>query len=172
MAMTQLIKSGAKGEPVTALQTKLQKLGFEVTPDGVFGAATQAAVEELQTVFGYDVDGVVGDGTQKLVDQQLGLSFSVKDGAALKRAIEAGPKPAPKRILKSGLEGADVRYLQRSLTLLGFAVTVDGKFGPATNQAVRALQTAFGYDVDGSVGEATQKLIYQQIGLGWKHPVA
>ncbi|MDB4973456.1 MAG: hydrolase [Myxococcaceae bacterium] len=162
-----LIKSGAKGEPVTALQTKLQQLGFEVQPDGIFGPSTKAAVEELQTLFGYDVDGVVGEGTLKLVDQQVGLHFSVQDPASLKRAVEAGATRAQKRILQRNVEGADVRVLQRKLGLLGFAVAVDGKFGEATDKAIRALQTAFGYDVDGSAGPATEKLIHQQIALGW-----
>ncbi|MEY4515457.1 MAG: hypothetical protein RLZZ450_7579 [Pseudomonadota bacterium] len=164
---TQLLKSGSKGEPVKALQTKLQQLGFDSTPDGAFGPATQGAVEELQSLFGYDVDGIVGDGTLKLIDQQIGLTFNVKDPAALKKAVEAGKIAAPKHALKRGSEGADVRILQRRLAVLGFAVTVDGKFGEATDKAVRGVQEAFKYDVDGVVGEATHKLINQQIGYGW-----
>jgi peptidoglycan hydrolase-like protein with peptidoglycan-binding domain len=164
---TALLKSGSKGEPVKQLQTKLQQLGFDSTPDGAFGPATTAAVEELQTVFGYDVDGIVGDGTLKLIDQQIGLGFNVKQPDALKKALEAGLSQPPKRALKRGVEGADVRFLQRRLALLGYAVAVDGKYGEATEQAVRNLQTAFKYDVDGIAGEATHKLINQQIGLGW-----
>jgi len=164
---TQLLKSGSKGEPVKALQTKLQQLGFDSAPDGAFGPATQSAVEELQTLFGYDVDGVVGDGTLKLIDQQVGLAFNIKDPATLKKAIEAGKSAPLKHALKRSSAGADVRFVQRRLNVLGLTVAVDGKFGEATEKAVRTLQEAFKYDVDGVVGEATNKLINQQIGLGW-----
>lgn len=163
-----LIKSGARGDNVKELQTKLQKLGFDSAPDGAFGPGTQSAIEELQTLFGYDVDGIVGEGTAKLIDQQVGLGFNVKDSATLKKAIAAGAGQPTKRVLKRGSEGADVRVVQRKLALLGFTVAVDGKYGDATEQAVRAVQQAFKYDVDGVVGEATQKLLNQQIGLGWQ----
>jgi peptidoglycan hydrolase-like protein with peptidoglycan-binding domain len=71
-------------------------------------------------------------------------------------------------VLKKGSKGAAVKTLQENLVKLGYAVTVDGIFGPDTENAVRQLQKAFGYNVDGIVGDATQFLIAQQIGLGWK----
>ena len=58
--MSETLKKGAKGDAVEALQGKLQQLGFDVKPDGIFGPNTAQAVEELQTAFGYDVDGIVG----------------------------------------------------------------------------------------------------------------
>ncbi len=70
--------------------------------------------------------------------------------------------------LKKGSRGPEVQQLQEHLKTLGFVVGVDSAFGAETETAVKRLQTAFGYDVDGVVGEATQKLIAQQIGLGWK----
>ena len=174
--MATLLKTGAKGEQVLALQTKLGKLGFGINPDGQFGPATKAAVEELQSFFGYDVDGVVGDATAKLVDAQIGYGFTADSPDAVKRGLEAqGKKDAHgslagaelARTLKRGVDGSDVRYLQRRLAALGFTVDHDGKFGPATEDAVKKLQSAHGYDVDGVVGPATNKLINQRIGLGW-----
>lgn len=174
--MAQLLKPGTQGEQVKALQAKLQQLGFELASDGHYGPDTRAAVEELQLLFGYDVDGVAGEATQKLVEQQAGLGFRMTAPDAIKRALEAqgkksdkgltGPKLA--RVLKRGVEGSDVRYLQRRLSALGYTVAVDGKYGDATEQAVRALQQAFGYDVDGIVGEGTDRLLYQQIGYGYR----
>jgi len=167
--MPQLIKPGSQGELVTSLQTQLKELGFELTIDGHFGPATRSAVEDLQMLFGYDVDGVAGDATQKLVAQQSELGFKLSEPDAVKRGLNAqGTAPAVKRTLKPGAEGADVRYLQRRLSALGYQVSTDGKFGPGTETAVRALQTAFGYDVDGIVGEATNKLLNQQIGYGFR----
>jgi peptidoglycan DL-endopeptidase CwlO len=174
--MSDILKTGSRGEPVKALQTKLNTLGFSNGVDGIFGPDTKQAVEELQAIFGYDVDGQVGPATLKLIDTQLGYSWSLSASNAMKRALEAQGKKSEKgdlagadltRILKPGLDGVDVKYLQRRLSGLGFDVTVDGKFGPATGEAVRKLQTAFGYTVDGAVGPATHKLINQQIGYGW-----
>lgn len=166
--MSQVLKSGARGEPVKALQTDLAALGFAVKVDGVFGADTLGAVGELQSLFGYNVDQTVGPETQKLIAQQKELGFDVRENASVKSAVDTlGNKTTLKRVLKSGTEGIDVRFLQRKLNALGFAIAVDGKFGAATDKAVRTLQTAFHYDVDGAVGEATNMLINQQIGFGW-----
>jgi peptidoglycan hydrolase-like protein with peptidoglycan-binding domain len=179
--MPTLLKSGAKGELVSALQTKLAKLGFSVNPDGQYGPATKQAVEDVQSLFGYDVDGIVGDATEKLIDAQAGYGWNAAAPDAVKRGLEAqGKKDASgslagaalARTLKKGTDGPDVRYLQRRLTALGFAVALDGKYGPATEDAVRKLQKAHGYDVDGVVGDATNKLLNQQIGLGWSATTA
>lgn len=70
-------------------------------------------------------------------------------------------------ILKSGSRGDEVKAVQEKLKQLGFSIESDGIFGPKTHAAVIALQTVFGYDIDGDVGPATQKLIEQQVGYGW-----
>lgn len=59
--------------------------------------------------------------------------------------------------LRRGSSGADVTQLQRALARDGFDPgSVDGKFGPATERAVRAFQKANGLDVDGVVGPKTR----------------
>lgn len=73
-----ILKQGSKGDEVRSLQQKLQKLGFAIDSDGIFGPKTHAAVITLQTVFGYDIDGDVGPATQKLLDQQLGYGWSLE----------------------------------------------------------------------------------------------
>lgn len=70
-------------------------------------------------------------------------------------------------ILKQGSRGDEVRGVQDKLKKLGFAVESDGIFGNRTHAAVITLQTIFGYDIDGEVGPATQKLLEQQVGYGW-----
>ena len=58
--------------------------------------------------------------------------------------------PFPGRILRRGIQGDDVRYLQRYLSALSQeypeipSVTVDGDFGAATEAAVRSFQELFG----------------------------
>jgi peptidoglycan hydrolase-like protein with peptidoglycan-binding domain len=70
-------------------------------------------------------------------------------------------------IIKQGSRGDEVKTVQAKLKQLGFAIETDGIFGPKTHAAVITLQTVFGYDIDGDIGPATEKLIDQQVGYGW-----
>lgn len=66
------------------------------------------------------------------------------------------PADDPDAELARGDEGARVEELQSRLRELGYGlVEVDGRFGPATQQAVWALQKAAGLTRDGLVGEQT-----------------
>jgi peptidoglycan hydrolase-like protein with peptidoglycan-binding domain len=133
------ISRGASGDAVRRLQRALRRtpnLGLAV--DGVFGAATDAAVKEFQQGAGLTVDGVVG-----------ALTW-----AAL-------PSGAPKPTLRVGATGAVVRALQQVLangasgqwnTSPG---AIDGNFGPNTKAAVQAFQTWGGVAADGVVGDQT-----------------
>jgi peptidoglycan hydrolase-like protein with peptidoglycan-binding domain len=71
------------------------------------------------------------------------------------------PKPAkPPRILRAGMQGADVAAVQRRLASLGYEVTTpDGHFGPATRHAVVAFQKVNGLGRDGAVGPKTRKAL-------------
>jgi peptidoglycan hydrolase-like protein with peptidoglycan-binding domain len=70
-------------------------------------------------------------------------------------------------VLRTGSSGDHVQELQEALIDLGFSLEADGEFGHITHNAVIALQTIFGYDIDGAVGPATHKLIEKQRELGW-----
>lgn len=54
-----------------------------------------------------------------------------------------------------GDQGTDVAEIQGQLVRLGYDVSADGDFGPATAEAVKAFQTSKGMSVDGQVGQAT-----------------
>jgi hypothetical protein len=58
-------------------------------------------------------------------------------------------------MLRMGSKGAQVRELQTLLRRGGYAVNVDGDFGPSTKRAVEAFQTATGLTADGVVGPQT-----------------
>lgn len=72
-----ILKTGISGPEVRTLQTNLAKLGFAIDADGIFGDKTHNAIITLQTIFGYDVDGLAGPATQKLAEQQAGLGWSI-----------------------------------------------------------------------------------------------
>lgn len=59
------------------------------------------------------------------------------------------------RLLKSGSSGNDVREWQAFLNSDGAHLTVDGQFGPATDESTRIFQTSRGLTADGVVGPNT-----------------
>jgi Putative peptidoglycan binding domain len=68
--------------------------------------------------------------------------------------------PAPKTTLKPGDTGAEVKALQRALASLGHSTgKIDGDYGPATESAVKAFQTAAGLKPDGFVGPVTLRAL-------------
>jgi cell division septation protein DedD len=69
--------------------------------------------------------------------------------------------------LKLGSSGDGVRAVQQAFTQLGYKPgPVDGDFGPATQQAVVAFQTASGLDGDGVVGPKTLAALATAVGSG------
>jgi peptidoglycan hydrolase-like protein with peptidoglycan-binding domain len=74
-----ILKEGSSGAEVKALQGSLKKLGFSLETDGSFGPKTHNAIITLQTIFGYDQDGLVGPATLKLLDQQIGYNWSLTE---------------------------------------------------------------------------------------------
>ena len=62
---------------------------------------------------------------------------------------------SPWPIVRRGANGHPVRTLQDLLRARGHAVTVDGDFGPQTENAVRAFQGQRNLAVDGIVGPNT-----------------
>lgn len=55
-----------------------------------------------------------------------------------------------------GTDRADVRTLQQKLVAKGYAIAVDGRYGPHTEGAVRGFQEAAHIQVDGIAGPQTQ----------------
>jgi N-acetylmuramoyl-L-alanine amidase len=65
-----MLRPGAKGPDVVALQQRLLELGYWIDrPDGKYGTATVQAVTALQKVAGISRDGVVGPKTRAVLDK-------------------------------------------------------------------------------------------------------
>lgn len=129
------LRRGDSGRLVEEIQQRLNRYGFSAgAVDGVFGPATEAAVEKYQGAIGSAVDGIVGP----------------KTWAALLT------HEAAEQTLRRGSSGEDVEHLQRGMrATVAYGLSVDGQFGPATETAVRDYQSSRGLGVDGIVGPKT-----------------
>lgn len=62
-------------------------------------------------------------------------------------------------LVKMGDKGLRVRELQALLLRAGYAIKIDGDFGPATKKAVIEFQSLFGLPADGIVGPVTWRTL-------------
>ena len=60
---TSIVKVGSVNDDVKYLQTNLNKLGYKLSVDGIFGNLTSAAVKAFQKDNGLVVDGIAGPNT-------------------------------------------------------------------------------------------------------------
>ncbi|GAA1104981.1 peptidoglycan-binding domain-containing protein [Nocardiopsis metallicus] len=102
-----------------------------VHADEHFDERLTAAVEDYQTDQGLTADGVVGRPTWEALAEDLGL---------VRRGDENNLVKAVQTALISGY---------------GYDLLLDGRFGPATDGAVREFQGVRGIDADGVVGPIT-----------------
>jgi peptidoglycan hydrolase-like protein with peptidoglycan-binding domain len=89
-AKDDMLRPGAEGPEVQALQERLSELGYWLgTPDGKFGALTTQAVYAVQGAAGLGRDGVVGPATRKALDRGAMPRVASK-GDAVEIDISAG----------------------------------------------------------------------------------
>ena len=145
-----IVRIGSTGEDVRYLQQSLTKLGYNPGPiDGIFGSKTETAVKSFQKAKGLVVDGIVGNNTWTAIGKALQI-----------------PPTSTHPLLKRGSTGAQVTYLQQSLTKLGYNPgPIDGFFGSKTETAVRSFQKSKGLVVDGIVGISTWAAIDKALKL-------
>ena len=74
-----------------------------------------------------------------------------ENGPVLRGKANAAKNP----VLRLGSEGKAVRVMQRLLNKAGVQCTVDGKFGPKTEQAVKNFQSKVGIKQTGAVNPKT-----------------
>jgi len=66
-----VLQKGSRGNAVTKLQHKLNRLGYNLVADGIFGSGTTRAVRVFQGNRGLIVDGIVGSATMNAIDVDL-----------------------------------------------------------------------------------------------------
>ncbi|MPM70136.1 hypothetical protein SDC9_117089 [bioreactor metagenome] len=126
---------------VLQLQTRLMELGYldSDEPSTVYNAATTVAVSLFQRTISEPMDGVA---TSELQEHLF--------------SAEARPYE-----IKLGDSGTDVESMQSRLNELGYYESkINGYFGVATEDAVRAFQTKNKLDVDGIFNVSDRDLLY------------
>lgn len=136
--------SGSVSQDTKNRQSWLNKSrGEKLTVDGIEGPLTKAAYKRYQKFLGVTVDGVWGPKTQQAHQKYYDKVNAPKGRATIRR----------------GSTGQNVRDLQSRLkknyALYAGRLVVDGKFGPATEAAVKEFQRRAGLTVDGIVGPRT-----------------
>ena len=100
-----VLKKGSTGSAVRTLQKRLKELGYYTgSVDGDFGDGTSNAVRAFQRANGLKVDGVVGEGTQKKLNDSKAVAATAtpkptKKATATPKATKkptATPKPTKK----------------------------------------------------------------------------
>lgn len=169
---TVVIREGARGADVIHAQFLLDYIsGFYLDiaaplMDSIFGASTTNAVKQFQRRFGLTADGVVGPNTwRKMYEVFRTVQGQVPTVPPVTPPAPPPPSPSfppfPGVLLRRGDSGNNVRVLQemlnnsRRLYAAVPAVTVDGYFGPATENSARTFQRYAGLTVDGIVGSNT-----------------
>jgi len=125
-----LLRKGASGPQVRALQQNLQKLGFfQGTIDDYFGEDTEKAVIKFQISQGLLADGIVGPSTTTLLEHPKKPSVGMED-------------------------------VQAKLKELGFySGAVDGDFGIRSQAALTSFQRSKGLPESGTITPETVRAL-------------
>lgn len=163
----RLLKLGTRGPSVRILQYYLQFLSFfnlklpYVSMDGIFGQETYDAVLTFQSLYGLEVDGIVGKNTWDMIqDAYVGVLNSLPDEYRSYSSLLY-----PGYIITTGASGKVVEQLQTFLKTIADnnpavpQVTVDGYYGNQTKNAVLAVQKLQGLEQNGQVGVLTWNAI-------------
>lgn len=163
----RVLKKGSRGPSVKILQYYLCFLSYfnlklpYVAVDGIFSDETRDAVLAFQSLYGLDVDGLVGIDTWDMIQNAYaGVLTSLPDEYRSYSSLLY-----PGYIITTGASGKVVEQLQTYLKTIAANnpsipdVTVDGYYGEETKKAVLAVQKLEGIEQNGQVGVLTWNAI-------------
>jgi cell wall-associated NlpC family hydrolase len=126
---------------VMQLQTRLMDLGYldSDEPTTVFNSATTVAVALFQRTLDSDMDGIATSELQEFLFSDDAIPYEMKLGDS----------------------GTDVESMQSRLNELGYYESkINGYFGTATEDSLKAFQTKNEMDADGVFNVADRDLLY------------
>ena len=167
------LRRGTSGPSVVTLQVMLNRISQSYpaipkisTVDGIFGSRTEAAVRAFQEIFNLSVDGIVGRATwNALVRIYIAVTRLAELRSQGQRYYSNSWAHEP---IEEGDTGIKVEHLQYMLSVLSSYIreipplNIDGIYGPATRNAVLAVQRRFGLPQTGEVDFDTWDEIYDQ----------
>ncbi len=115
----KLLRYGSRGPQVELLQLALQREGtLQETPDGIFGARTQAALRDYQSRWGLTADGIAGPKTWgSLIPWLTGYRrVTLREGDSFFRLAERFGVPLS--AIETANPGLDPRNLQPGQTVI------------------------------------------------------
>jgi hypothetical protein len=118
------------------------------------GRISEVRISELAKAWGRRYAGWAGD--------MAGHKIPGIGTASSASALTARPRrPYPGHSTTPGDKGATVKVIQDRLNALGARIAEDGRFGPATEAAVKRFQRAERLEVDGHVGPKTWAALFR-----------
>ena len=132
-------KKGEVSDTIAAYQERLKKLGYlanSYKAKGKMDEATVTAIRKFQENNDLTPDGCLGPSTMTAMDAKNAKAYT----------------------LTLGMQGSDVKAVQKRLKALGYLTTnsqVSGYYGEVTEDAVEEFQKRNGLSVDGTVGAKT-----------------
>lgn len=167
------LQPGTAGNGVQQIQLELNRIAqnYPAIPripatNGIFDNATEDAVRAFQQIFNLPVTGTVDKATwYKIKRYYVGVK---QLGELLSEGISSAEIAAPfPQQLVPGMKGEAVRAVQYYLAVIGYfnpslpQLTIDGDYGDATTNAVRAFQRFYGLPETGNVDRATWNRLLQ-----------
>ena len=101
---------------------------------------------------------LIGETIAKGLCNALGVKFVPGDDTPEPVPVQVEYEVMQVRVLRRGMNGADVKTLQAALIAYGFscgAAGADGDFGSGTETALKKFQTKYGLGADGIAGKGT-----------------
>jgi hypothetical protein len=156
-----------EGEPRAAIRVREAERSRRLTVGVIVGAIVLVVVGALAgALVSRSLNGGV-ETTTSLVTTTATVTASLTPSTTpttTNSSTPTTPATLPEGVvLRRGAKGAEVRQVQEALVALGYSTTIDGKFGPATAQAVKSFQASSGLTDDGVVGPATLSALAEAV---------